>query len=146
MENINQRRSFLKGAFSLAMLFSLKKTGAQEQVLPEDNLSKSYFFNPAYSVDSTLNGDLIFRTNLPGGKIKELKFTGIEKDLLHLVRQNKPISGFTEDIGRKYQISEGDILPFCGSIIQKLSKEGIIVDMGSNINIIQTVVKDGDTK
>jgi hypothetical protein len=107
----------------------------------KEELNQKYFINPAFSVDTSLTGRIVLSTNLPGGKVKELKFENFENEILKYIKQNRSIQQITFGIAKKYSFTDSESTQKCNSVIKKLENEGIIVTKKSEMNIIQNTFK-----
>lgn len=141
MNEIVKRRFFLKGILSFTAVMGLKKIGVSENMFQKEELNQKYFINPAFKVDTSLTGRIVLSTNLPGGKVKELKFENFENEILKYIKQNKSIQQITFGIAKKYSFTDSESTQKCNTVIKKFENEGIIVTKKSEMNIIQNTFK-----
>jgi hypothetical protein len=145
MDNTIKRRLFIRGAVATAALLCLKKLPASEMYV-KDHLDKEYFINPAYSAYKTATGELVLETGLPGGKIQFFKYQGLEMDILQLISEKKSVLQSISQLADKFHTTHDSVLSRSTLFIERLYKEGIIINKDSKIIIVQNVVRNASNE
>ncbi len=140
MDNRIRRRLFIRGAAAFVAAMGMKEIRADERMF-QDLLDTTYFINPAFTVDSTATGNTVLRTNQGGGKIMELTFTGIENDIIKMLKRNSTVRSEIQNLSVLYNLGEKECEERCSAVTARLVREGIIVNKESDMNIIQNVYK-----
>lgn len=140
MDNTIKRRLFIRGAAAFVTAMGINKISASEHMF-QNFLDTTFFINPAFTIDSTAAGNTVLRTNLGFGKIKELTFTGIENDIIKMLKRHSTVRSDIQNLAVLHNLGEKECEERCSAVMARLVREGIIVNKESDMNIIQNVYK-----
>jgi hypothetical protein len=142
MDNSIRRRIFLKGALSVVALFSINKLIAINRFLQDEGIKKQYFINPAYSIESTSDGTLFFKTTMPNGNYNKIGLKGIYSDIIQLIIEKKQPLDWIPQLAFKNNMTIQNCQHKCDSILAEMEQKCFIITEQSKISITQKEVNE----